>query len=70
MKETLNESLKVAGEKVSEAWPVATEAIHQIGDAATRGRQQMESTIRRHPWEFLAASFGVGCLIGALMGRK
>jgi len=66
-----------AGEKVSElrqrlstALESAKATYHRLEDKAVAGAKAADKTIREHPYESIGLAFGVGLLIGVLVGRR
>jgi ElaB/YqjD/DUF883 family membrane-anchored ribosome-binding protein len=66
-----------AGEKMSElrsrlsaALESAKVTCRRIEDKAIAGAKVADKTIREHPYESLGVAFGVGLLIGVLVGRR
>ncbi len=65
------------GEKISElrsrlsaALESAKTTCHHIEEKAVAGAKVADKTIREHPYESLGVAFGVGLLIGVLVGRR
>jgi ElaB/YqjD/DUF883 family membrane-anchored ribosome-binding protein len=66
-----------AGEKVTElrnrlsgAIESAKENCHKWGESTTAAAKATDRTIRDHPYESIGIAFGVGLLVGFLVGRK
>lgn len=66
-----------AGEKMSElrsrlstVVESAKAAVHRIEEKAVAGAKVADKTIREHPYESIGVAFGVGLLIGVLVGRR
>jgi ElaB/YqjD/DUF883 family membrane-anchored ribosome-binding protein len=66
-----------AGEKVSElrsrlsaALETAKATCHRLEEKAIAGAKAADKTIREHPYESIGVAFGVGLLIGVLVGRR
>lgn len=66
-----------AGEKVAELRKRLTEALDSAKDTCRRleeraiaGAKVADKTIRQHPYESIGVAFGVGLLIGVLVGRR
>jgi ElaB/YqjD/DUF883 family membrane-anchored ribosome-binding protein len=66
-----------AGEKVSElrarlsaALESAKATCHRLEEKAVAGAKVADKTIREHPYESIGVAFGVGLLIGVLVGRR
>jgi ElaB/YqjD/DUF883 family membrane-anchored ribosome-binding protein len=66
-----------AGEKMSElrnrlsnVVESAKATCHRIEAKAVAGAKVADETIREHPYESIGVAFGVGLLIGVLVGRR
>lgn len=66
-----------AGEKVSElrqrlsvALDSAKATCRRLEDKAIAGAKAADKTIREHPYESIGLAFGIGLLIGVLVGRR
>ena len=66
-----------AGEKMSElrsrlsnVVESAKATVHRIEEKAVAGAKVADKTIRDHPYESIGVAFGVGLLIGVLVGRR
>ena len=66
-----------AGEKMSElrhrlssALESAKATCHRLEEKAVAGAKVADKTIREHPYESIGVAFGVGLLIGVLVGRR
>lgn len=66
-----------AGEKVGELRAKLSSAIesakgtcHRLEEKAIAGAKAADKTIREHPYESIGVAFGVGLLIGVLVGRR
>ena len=66
-----------AGEKVNElrqrlsaALESAKVTCHRLEEKAIAGAKAADKTIREHPYESIGVAFGVGLLIGVLVGRR
>lgn len=66
-----------AGEKVAElrrrlstALDSAKATCHRLEERAIAGAKVADKTIREHPYESIGAAFGLGLLIGVLVGRR
>ena len=47
----------------------ARENFHRVEDRALEGAKATDKVIREHPYESLGVAFGVGLLVGLLVGR-
>ena len=66
-----------AGNKMSELRSRLTHALEsakancqRIEEKAVAGAKVADKTIREHPYESIGVAFGVGLLIGVLVGRR
>jgi ElaB/YqjD/DUF883 family membrane-anchored ribosome-binding protein len=66
-----------AGEKMAElrsklaaALDTAKATCHRIEEKAIAGAKVADKAIREHPYESIGAAFGLGLLIGVLVGRR
>ena len=66
-----------AGEKMGEirnrlstALDSAKATCHRLEEKAVAGAKAADKTIREHPYESIGVAFGVGLLIGVLVGRR
>jgi ElaB/YqjD/DUF883 family membrane-anchored ribosome-binding protein len=66
-----------AGEKVGElrhrlaaALETAKATCQRLEEKAIAGAKAADKTIRAHPYESIGVAFGVGLLIGVLVGRR
>ena len=73
----LRETAGQTGEKVSEirqrlaaSLESAKATYRRIEDKAVAGAKATDKTIREHPYESIGVAFGVGLLVGVLVGRR
>lgn len=66
-----------SGEKVSElrqrlaaALESAKATCHRLEERAVAGAKAADRAIREHPYESIGVAFGLGLLIGVLIGRR
>lgn len=66
-----------AGEKMAELRSKLTAALdsakatcHRIEDKAIASAKVADKAIREHPYESIGVAFGIGLLIGVLVGRR
>ena len=57
-------------ERLSAAVDSAKATCKKLEDKAIAGAKVADQTIREHPYESLGVAFGVGLLIGVLVGRR
>jgi ElaB/YqjD/DUF883 family membrane-anchored ribosome-binding protein len=48
----------------------AKTTCNQLEEKAIAGAKVADQTIREHPYESMGVAFGVGLLIGVLVGRR
>lgn len=75
--ELLKATAGQAGEKVKEvrsrlttALESAKETCERLQDKTAEAAKATDQVIREHPYETIGVSFGVGLLIGVLVGRR
>jgi ElaB/YqjD/DUF883 family membrane-anchored ribosome-binding protein len=56
--------------RLSSALESAKATCHRLEEKAIAGAKATDRTIREHPYESLGTAFGVGLLIGVLVGRR
>lgn len=56
--------------RLSSAIESAKATYQQMQDKAVAGAKATDRVIREHPYESLGVAFGVGLLVGVLVGRK
>jgi len=73
----MNATAGQAGEKASElrqrlsaALDSAKATCRQVEEKAVAGAKVADKTIREYPYESIGVAFGVGLLIGVLVGRR
>lgn len=73
----LRETAGQTGEKVMElrgrlaaSLESAKATYRRLEEKAVAGAKVADKTIREHPYESIGAAFGVGLLIGVLVGRR
>jgi ElaB/YqjD/DUF883 family membrane-anchored ribosome-binding protein len=66
-----------AGEKLTElrgrlaaALESAKATCHRLEEQTVAAAKATDRTIREHPYESIGIAFGVGLLVGVLVGRK
>jgi ElaB/YqjD/DUF883 family membrane-anchored ribosome-binding protein len=57
-------------ERLSAALESAKATCHRVEEKAVAGAKVADKTIREHPYESIGVAFGVGLLIGVLVGRR
>jgi len=56
--------------RLSSAIESAKATYHRLEDKAVAGAKATDKAIRAHPYESLGVAFGMGLLVGVLVGRK
>jgi ElaB/YqjD/DUF883 family membrane-anchored ribosome-binding protein len=56
--------------RLSSALAAAKETCQRVEEKAVAGAKVADKTIREHPYESIGVAFGVGLLIGVLVGRR
>jgi ElaB/YqjD/DUF883 family membrane-anchored ribosome-binding protein len=56
--------------RLAEALETAKATCHRLEEKAVAGAKATDRAIREHPYESLGVAFGVGLLIGVLVGRR
>lgn len=56
--------------KLSTALESAKATCRKLEDKAVAGAKAADKTIREHPYESIGVAFGIGLLIGVLVGRR
>lgn len=73
MHATAGQAGEKAGElrdRLSTAIESAKATCHRVEERAIAGAKVADKTIREHPYESIGVAFGVGLLIGVLVGRR
>lgn len=66
----VGEKARAARERLAAAVDSARETCTQLEEKAIAGAKATDRVIREHPYQSLGIAFGVGVLIGVLVGRK
>lgn len=66
----LTEKGREARAKLAEALQAARETCLKLEHKAVAGAKAADKAIREHPYESVGLAFGLGLLIGVLIGRK
>ena len=56
--------------RLSSAIESAKATYHRLEEKAVAGAKATDKAIRAHPYESLGVAFGMGLLVGVLVGRK
>jgi ElaB/YqjD/DUF883 family membrane-anchored ribosome-binding protein len=56
--------------RLSSALESAKATCHRLEEKAVAGAKAADKTIREHPYESIGVAFGIGLLIGVLVGRR
>lgn len=59
-----------ARERLTEALNSSKATFNRISEKAAQGVQAADQTIRSNPYQSIAIAFGVGALLGYLLGRR
>ncbi len=73
MQATAGQAGEQAGElrdRLSTALESAKAACQKLEEKAVAGAKVADKTIRNHPYESIGVAFGVGLLLGVLVGRR
>jgi ElaB/YqjD/DUF883 family membrane-anchored ribosome-binding protein len=73
MKATAGQAGDKAGElreRLAAALDSAKATCQRVEERAIAGAKVADQTIREHPYESIGAAFGIGLLIGVLVGRR
>ena len=57
-------------QRLSSAIDSAKATYHRLEEKTVAGAKATDKAIRSHPYESLGIAFGMGLLVGVLMGRK
>jgi ElaB/YqjD/DUF883 family membrane-anchored ribosome-binding protein len=66
----LGEKARDARARLSASLDTCRANLHKAEDRAIAGAKVADKVIREHPYQSLGLAFGVGLLIGVLVGRK
>ena len=66
----LGEKIKEARTRLAASLETAKESCSTWEDKAQAGAKAADKIIREHPYESVGVAFGVGILLGVLVGRK
>ena len=68
--EKMSEKMNELRQRLSSALDSAKATCHRLEEKAIAGAKAADKTIREHPYESIGLAFGVGLLIGVLVGRR
>lgn len=68
--EKMSEKMSELRQHLSSALESAKATCHRWEGKAVAGAKAADKTIREHPYESIGLAFGVGLLIGVLVGRR
>ncbi len=57
-------------ERLGEALESAKDTCHTLQEHTVAAAKATDKTIREHPYESIGVAFGVGLIIGVLIGRR
>jgi len=66
----LGEKAREARGRLSASLDNCKVSLHKVEDKAIAGAKIADKTIREHPYQSIGLAFGVGLLIGVLVGRR
>jgi ElaB/YqjD/DUF883 family membrane-anchored ribosome-binding protein len=66
----MSDKTKEARSRLSEALERAKATCHRLEEQTIATAKATDKVIREHPYESLGIAFGVGLLIGVLVGRR
>lgn len=66
----LGEKAREARNRLAASLESAKVSFHKLEEKAIAGAKATDKVIREHPYESLGVAFGVGLLVGVLVGRK
>jgi ElaB/YqjD/DUF883 family membrane-anchored ribosome-binding protein len=66
----LGEKVKEARTRLASSMESAKETYHKCEEKAAVGAKATDKIIREHPYESIGVAFGVGILLGVIVGRK
>jgi ElaB/YqjD/DUF883 family membrane-anchored ribosome-binding protein len=66
----VSEKAKEARQRLTAALASARESCSHLEERAIAGAKATDRVIREHPYESLGVAFGVGILLGVLIGRR
>jgi ElaB/YqjD/DUF883 family membrane-anchored ribosome-binding protein len=64
------EKVTAARERVANALEAAKDTYSEAQKSAVAGAKATDKVIRDHPYQSIAIAFGVGALVGLLLGRR
>ena len=65
-----SEKMKEIRGRLSSAMETAKETYGRVQEKTVQAAKATDQTIRAHPYESIGIAFGVGLLIGVLVGRR
>jgi ElaB/YqjD/DUF883 family membrane-anchored ribosome-binding protein len=66
----LGDKAREARARLAASLESAKGSVHNIEDQAIAGAKAADRVVREHPYQSIGIAFGVGLLIGVLVGRK
>ena len=66
----MSEKAKESRARLSASLDSAKDACRRLEDKAIEGARAADGVIRDHPYQTIGIAFGVGVLLGVLVGRK
>lgn len=68
--EEAGEKMKEVRERLARAVASAKETCETLQETSVRAAKATDNVIREHPYESIGIAFGLGLLIGVLVGRR
>lgn len=62
--------VKDAATALAKAKVVSAAVSERAGELAKEASKEVQSMVRKHPFQALLAGFGLGCLVGIFAARK
>jgi ElaB/YqjD/DUF883 family membrane-anchored ribosome-binding protein len=66
----VSEKAKEARDRLASALASARSSCSRIEEQAVAGAKVADRAVRDHPYESIGVAFGIGMIIGVLLGRK
>ena len=66
----VGEKASAIRDRLSDALETAKDNCRELQEKAIEGAEATDKVIRKHPYQSLGIAFGVGVLIGVLVGRR
>jgi len=66
----VNDKVSEVRSRLARTLESAKATCHQLEEKAIAGAKATDRAIREHPYESIGVAFGVGLLVGVLVGRR